>query len=183
MVDVKEKTKEEIEEKLETMNTDLNKIVYLESAMKKNFTMEIKRFLLNKLVELYAERGMYDKAGKSMAVKAGIDITFREKIDSYIRAGEMYAKAGKIEDAEYMFERALRESSEKESIRMAMKNVYFISAQELERKGKKTSALKFYERLIKMSLNDMEKKDIKKKLIDNYKSLGRFRDADLLEGV
>lgn len=185
MVDVKEKTKQEIEQKLETMNTPLNKIGYLESAMKQNFTMEIKRFLWDKLVELYEERGMYEKAGKAMAMRAGIDISFREKIDSYIKAGEMFAKAGKIDDAENMFIRATRDANleQKEQIKLAMRNVYTLSAKQLEIKGKKASALKFYERLIKMPLSDIEKKEIKKKLVETYKSLGRFRDAELLEGI
>ena len=62
-------------------------------------------------------------------------------------------------------------------------NVYLISAQELERKGKKASAVKFYEKLIKMNLEDVEKLEIKHKLLDTYNALGKFREARLLEGI
>ena len=61
--------------------------------------------------------------------------------------------------------------------------MYLISAQELERKGKKASAVKFYEKLIKMNLDDIEKLEIKHKLLDTYTALGKFREARLLEGL
>ncbi len=185
VIHVKEKTVEEIEAKLSQMNTDLNKIAYLESVLKSDFTFEIKRFILEKLAELYEERAMFGKSAKAMSLKAGIEISFREKIESYMKAGELYAKSGKIEDAEKMFISALRDSNieQKQKIKLARKNIYLVSAHALEKKGKRVNALKFYERLIKMKLDDLEKKEIKEKLISTYKSLGKFRDVRLLEGI
>lgn len=185
VIQVKEKTIREIEEKFNQMNTDLNKISYLESVLKKDFMFEIKRFVLDKLTELYEERRMFEKAAKATAFKAGIDISFREKIESYLKAGELYAKTGKIKDAEEMFIRASREANigQKQKIRLAMKNIFLVNAQELEKKGKKVGSLKFYERLIKMNLDDLEKKEIKEKLISIYKALGKFREAELVEGL
>jgi len=58
-----------------------------------------------------------------------------------------------------------------------------VSAQELESKGKKASAVKFYEKLIKMKIEEVEKVEIKMKLISTYNALGMFREAKLLEGV
>ena len=53
----------------------------------------------------------------------------------------------------------------------------------LLKKSRKASALKFYKRLIKMNLEEVEKKDIKAKIISTYKALGKFREAELVEGV
>ena len=183
---VQEKTIEDIEYRLGGMGTALNKIAYLESALKTGaFNFEIKRWIWNNLVELYEEEKMFDKAAGAMREKAEIEISFREKIESLLRAGEFYAKAGKIEDADNMFIRASRDASmeQKQKIKLAMKNIFIVSAKDLEEKGKRAGALRFYESLIKMGLDDVEKFDIKKKLVDTYKALGRFSDADLVEGV
>jgi len=185
-IQIREQTIEEIESKLLEMKTALNKIMYLESALGvSGFSFEIKRILWKKLSDLYEERKMFERAAKAMSNKAGIEISFRDKIDSYIIAAELYSRAGKIEDADEMFIRALRDSdmSQKMKVKLARKNIYLISAKELENKGKKASAVKFYEKLIKMNLEDVEKMMIKKKLLDTYKLLGLFREMRLLEGI
>ena len=185
-VQVKERTIEEIEDRLNTMSTPLNKIVYLESALKEgNFSFEIKRFLLDTLSKLYEERKMFGKAAEAMANKAGIEISSREKMESYLASAEFFAKVGRIEDAENMFVRALRTAKpeQKARIKLARKNIYLASAKELESKGKKASAVKFYEKLIKMNLEDIEKEEIRETLLKTYRALGLFREAELLEGA
>ncbi len=185
VIRVTEKTIEDIEKRLSTLDTSFNKIIYLESALKSNFGIEAKRFIWQKISELYEERKMFEKAAKAMMGKAGFDITYSDKIDSYLRAGELYAKAGKVEDAEQMFVRALRDAndSQKNKIKLTMKNIFLVNAQELEKNRKSASSCKFYERLIKMNLDQKEKEQIKQKLITIYKSLGKFKEIELLEGI
>jgi len=120
-----------------------------------------------------------------MANKAGMEITFRDKIESYLAAAELYAKVGRVDDADEMFIRATRDANieQKARIKLARKNIYLVSAQRLEKKGKKASAAKFYEKLVKMNLDNEEKNEIKEKLISTYNALGLFREAKLLEGI
>lgn len=186
VIQVREKTIEEIEDKLAKMNTALNKIVYLESALSiVGFDFEVKRILWRKLSNLYEERKMFERAAKAMSNKAGMEISFREKIDNYVNAAELYSRAGKVDDADEMFTRASRDANaeQKMKVKLARKNIYLISAKELENKGKKASAVKFYEKLIKMNLEDFEKNEIKNKLLVTYKALGLFREMKLLEGM
>ena len=186
VIQVREKTIEEFEDKLTEMNTALNKIMYLESALGvSGFNFEIKRFLWKRLSDLYEERKMFERAAKAMSNKAGMEVSFREKTDSYITAAELYSRVGKIEDADEMFIRASRDANaeQKMKVKLARKNIYLISAKELENKGKKASAVKFYEKLIKMKLEDIEKNEIKDKLLATYKALGLFREMKLLEGI
>jgi len=84
-----------------------------------------------------------------------------------------------------MFIRALRDANfeQKQRIKLAMKNIFLVNAEELEKKDKKASSVQFYERLLKMPLDDLEKKEIKRKLILIYTSLGKFREAKLVEGI
>jgi tetratricopeptide (TPR) repeat protein len=114
-----------------------------------------------------------------------MEITFRNKIDSYIGAAEFYSRAGKVDDAEEMFIRASREATTEQrmNINLAKKNIYMVCANDLEKLGKKASALKFYDKLIKTGLDDIEKGKIKEKLISTHKALGHFREARLLEGI
>jgi len=179
-MNVKENTLEEIQKKLETIETDLNKIDYLESALKNtSSSFEIKKFIWGELAKLYSERKMFEKAAKAMSNKAGIEASFREKIEDYLYAAELFVKAGKIEDAEEIFIRATRNSNseDKAKIKLARKNIYLVSARELESGGKRAGAAKFYEKIIKMNLDEIEKSEIKNKLLKSYKALGMFREA------
>ncbi len=186
VIQVRERTIEEIEGRLAKMDTALNKINYLESVLKTaSFSFEIKRFLWKELSELYEERGMFERAARAMANKAGIEVAFRDKIDSYITAAELFSRIGKVDDADEMFVRAGRDANveQRKKVKLARKNIYLISAHELERKGKRAHAAKFYEKLIKMNLEEVEKAEIKEKLLLTYKALGLFREAKLLEGL
>jgi len=183
VVQVKERTIEEIEEKLISMNTALNKIDYLESALKQiGGSFKIKRFIWGELARLYEERKMFERAARALGNLAGMEPMFRERMDSCVMAAEMFCRIGKIGDADEMFVRAARDAGDidKEKIRLARKNVYFGFARELERKGKRASAVKFYEKLVKMRLEDVERNEVVEKLKVSYKALGMFREARLL---
>lgn len=186
VIQVREKTVEEFKEKLASMSTDLNKITYLESALKETgHSFEIKRFLWGEIGTFYGGRKMFEKAAQAISNKASMDITFREKVDSYVTAADLYSRAGKVDLADEMFSRATRDATveQRNKIKLARKNIYSVSARELERLGKRMGALKFYEKLIKMDITDDEKREIKHKLKSSYTSLGLFREARLIEGI
>ena len=185
-VQVREKTLEEIEGKLSAMDSALNKMTYLESALKESgFSFEIKRFLWGEASKLYVERKMFEKAARAQGNKASLEVTSRDRIESFIFAAELFARVGSVEDADTMFTRASRDADVNSIVRvkLARKNIYFEVARNLEEKGKKGTAVKFYEKLLKMNIEDVERTMIKEKLIGVYKALGMFREARLLEGV
>lgn len=185
-VQVREKTVAEIKEKLRGMLTSFNKISYLESAIgDRASTFEVKRFLWKTLGELYEDQKLWDKAAKAYENGAGIDITYKDKIENYLKAAELYSKVGRIDEAEQMFVRAMREANDAQrvNIKLARKNIYMLAAQDLDKKGKKGNAMRFYEHLIKMNLDELDKRQVKEKLLAIYKSLGKFNDAKLIEGM
>jgi len=122
-ISVRERTIREIEEKLKGMNTSLNKIAYLESALRQDLDPKVKRFVWKTISGLYEERKMYDKAAVAMEGKAGIDVTFRERMESYLKSGELFAKAVRVEDAEKMFVRALREANSEQKQRNCLQTL------------------------------------------------------------
>lgn len=182
MVQVIETNLEQINAKVSSMRTNLNKIDYLESAFKKEFSIEIKKSILKDLAELYEQERMFDRVAKTYSIKARFELTFKDKIDSYLLAADFYCKLGKIEDAEEMFSRASRESNEfqRKEIIVKRKEMYFRFAEYLEKIGKKSSSLKFYEKLLKMNLNEQEKEKAKEKVVRNYKILGKFKEAEII---
>lgn len=182
MIRVSETNLDQIKEKLLGMRTNLNKEDYLESAFKKDLSIEIKKFILATLSELYELDKMYSKAAKAMSNKARFDTTFSDKISSYKKSAELFCKIGSIEDAEDMFSRAFRESNEVKKLEIIKfrKELYLISAEKLENLGKKSNALRFYEKLINMKLDVSEKERVKGKLVKIYSLLGRFKEAELI---
>lgn len=184
MVQVKEKLFQDVKSKYETLNTDLTKMEYLESILKtSDVNMDVKKFAFTMLAELYDKRMMYDKAAKAMFGKAGYDITFREKVDTYLKAAEYYAKAGNILGAEDMFSRASREGNSEQQAKIALtkKNIYFTIASDLEKRMRMSNATKFYEHLLTLKIDDLEKSMIKKKLVEYYKRMGRFNEMRMVE--
>lgn len=184
MVNVKERLFQDVKAKVETLSTDLTKMEYLESVLKtSDVNMDVKKFALGILAELYDKKLMFDKAARAMAGKAGYDITFREKVESYIKAGEYHAKAGNILAADDAFARASREGNteQQSKVALARKNIYFAVANDLEKRMRMANAVKFYEHLLTLKIDDLEKAMVKKKLVEYYKRVGRFQDAKLAE--
>lgn len=179
------RTTEEIKQKLSECRTLYNQLALLEGLISKDLDIAVKKFVYSKLVELYTSKGMYDKAAKAMRGKATLNTLYRELVDDYTKAGELYVRASLLENAEDMFNRALAEANTEQAsaIRLTMKNVMFAHAKELESKHRTSAAVKFYEKVLRIpSLSSVEKDEIKNKLRGTYKSLGMFRELKMLDG-
>ncbi|MEM4181800.1 MAG: hypothetical protein QXX68_01445 [Candidatus Pacearchaeota archaeon] len=183
MINVKEKNLEEVQEKLNSIKTNLNKAEYLESVLKKNISLDINRFILKNLCEIYEKEKLFERAAKSYSLRARLDSTFKEKIENLLKASENFCKVVKIEDAEQMLLAAYREAndSERREILRKRKESYFKYGEYFENIGKKSSAVKFYEKLFGMKLEENEKNKVKEKLIAIYIKLGKLKEAKEIE--
>lgn len=174
---------DEIRFKLTQMNTAFNKISYLEKVLKEqNFSIETKRFIYSEIANYYSEMKMYQKAARAINCKASIEISKKDKVNSFITAAEYYARLCDIENSESMFLCANREATPdlKVGIILAKKNIYTQFAEQLDKQGKRRTALKFYEQLYKMDIDPSEKLVIRDKLKKYYDSLGMFRESKML---
>ncbi|GEM_PF-2007234 len=183
MINVKERNLEEIQEKLRNIKTNLNKVEYLESALKKNISLEINRYILKNLCQIYEEEKLYGAAAKCYSQKARFEHTFKEKIESFLRSAENFCKAVEIENAEQMFLCAYREANEneKKEILKKRKEKYFFYGEFFEKIGKNSSAIKFYEKLFSIKLEENEKIKVKEKLKEIYKKLGKLKEMREIE--
>lgn len=178
---IQEKTRQEVEQKLGMMS-DFLKMEYLESCVKQHREFDIKRFCNMKLADLYEKRNMFAEAARNANSAADLAITFKEKIEAYMKETELWIKSGHYEHAEESFRKALTSGNTQEKFEMkrAIKELYRKQALVFEKAGRNANALKVWQKLLELS-EDVEKLEIKKKLLTLYGKLGKIREYSVLK--
>lgn len=155
--------------------SDMLQIEYLESASKLlGGSVDVRRFVHEKLAELYEKKGMFKEAARNIAAAALVCITFREISKLKIKEGELHIRAGEYEAADSAFRQACANSSkqETENINNLRKTIYFEQALEYEKKTRCSHALKIYERLY----SEDRSPELKEKLRKLYERLGKIME-------
>ena len=175
---VKERTRREVEEKIKTLGAFV-KMDYLTSCLKQPIDFDTRRFVLLKLAELYKEKKMFFEAGKMMHNAAPINTTIMEKINDYVHSGELFLKSGNFEHADIAFDKAIG-SCEIERQRTYIKdkkiNFYKQQAKFYLQNEKRQSAAHAYEKLLSLNLAESEKKEAQETLLELYQKLGKIRE-------
>jgi hypothetical protein len=112
-----------------------------------------------------------------------ISVAFSEKIKYHIKEAELYIKAVDFEGVDYAMKKAMSDAnaSEKAEIYFIIKNSYKKHAEIYEKEMKRNHAAKIYEKLLQMNNSELEKKDIKKKLLGLYEKLGKLKEYFVLK--
>ncbi len=186
MMLVKETTKEAIDAKAATMS-DFLKMEYFESSLKQNkeASFEIKKYANTQLANLYEGRSMYLEAARKMNSIADISTTFNEKRLAFLRVLDLCIKAGSYDRADDAFKKAMACANlkEKEDIKIQMKNWYKVHAAGYEKHLKHGNALKAYEKVYSLELNDNEKQETRQKLMQLYNRLGKIREYNAIKST
>jgi len=171
----------EIDAKLKTYIGDMVKIEYLENCLKQLIPNDAARFCHLKLSELYGNRMMYGPAARQMESAADKSVTYKDKLDLYLKEIEYLIKISDYLMIDKAFKKALlcgNSTAEKETIKSALKRMLITQAIDYEKKNKRSGAVQIYERLIEMPItNDNEKKDLMGKVASLNSKLGRLKDA------
>jgi len=171
---VREKTKEEIEKKVFGMS-DMVKIEYLESAAKiLGGSVDVRRFVHEKLAELYEKKGMFKEAARNIVAASLVCVTFREISKLKLKEAELHIKAGEYEAADSAFNQAVSNAGkqEKDSIKKLRKEIYSKQAEDYEKKTRCSHALRIYERIY----SEERSLGLKEKLRKLYERLGKIRE-------
>ena len=176
-----EKTLPEIETKFNTLSPFL-KMEYLEECSKQNSDLNIKKFCCQKLAELYEIKSMFSEAAKNMSSLADMAVTFKDKINCFLKEIELWIKSGQYElaDETYKMALAIGNTHEKEDIKKAVKELYKNQSLNFEKTNKNANALKIYEKLLHL-VEEREKLEIKKRILPLYKKLGKIHEYTVLE--
>lgn len=177
----REMSKQEIERELNGKG-DFVQIDYLTRLLENKPGIPVKRFIYFKLAKIYEDKKMFNDSGKMFENLAVISVAFSEKTKNFLFAAESYIKDGFFDKADYAVKKAMAEANEYErgEIYFAIKEFYKKQAELNENGMKRNHAAKIYEKLLQMNISEREKKEIKKKLLDLYEKLGKFKEYSLL---
>lgn len=175
-------TKQEIERELQGKG-DFVQIDYLTKFLEEKPSILLKRFTYLKLADIYESKKMFVDSGKMFENLAVISENFSNKSKYFIKAAKSYIKDGFFEKADLAVKEAMIEANnyEKGEIYFEMKNFYKDLAKEYEIQEKRNNAAKIYEKLLELNISEVEKKQIKKKLLELYEKLGKFKEYGILE--
>ncbi len=170
----------EIDRKLNTYIGDMVKIEYLENCLKTMIPNDASRFCHVKLAELYTNRLMYGPAARHMESAADTAVTYKDKIEFYIKEIGILIKLGDYLFIDKAFKKALMlaNNEEKLQIKSSLKQMLLAQAAEYEKKNQRSKSAQIYERLIEMPITtDEEKKEFMAKTAALNAKLGRLTEA------
>jgi tetratricopeptide (TPR) repeat protein len=173
----KDMTKVEIEQALQDMG-DFVKIDHLSQLIKEDLALDKKKFVYEKLADIYEKKGMITSAAKIYNNIALTSIAFSDKMKHHVKEAELYIKAGAFDAADDAVKKASKEANvvEKENIYISIKQFYKRQAEAYERNMKRAQAARMYERILEMNIRDNEREEIKTKLMVLYEKLGRLKE-------
>lgn len=175
-------TKTEIEQELKGKG-DFVQIDNLGRFLKDPIAMDTKKFVFLKLAALYEKTRMMNDSAKMYDNAAELSIAFTEKIKHYLKEAELYVKTGSFDRVENAMRKALAQSNskEKEDIYSSVKMLYKEQAKVCEAELRRNQAVKFYEKILEMRISEQEKWEVKEKLLELYRKLGKLREYQALE--
>ncbi|MEK6848038.1 MAG: hypothetical protein AABX65_00205 [Nanoarchaeota archaeon] len=175
-------TKQDIEEKIANAG-DYVKIDHLTRFLQEPLEQDVRRFALLTLAGLYSSKLMFPEAGKLMRLAGDLQVTFKEKIDSYVKSGELFMKANLFSESDNSFVKALEcgNNKEKEEIKNIRKTLYFSLAKEYLSRNKRGNASQVYEKILTLDLSPEELIEAKKTLLVLYEQLGKIREFSMLQ--
>lgn len=178
----KEMSKHEIERELEGKG-DFVQIDYLTRLLSQDPPLYVKKFVCLKLKEIYEGKNMFVDAAKMYDNLAELSVAFSDKVKYFIEETEMFIRAGQFDEADASMKKAMTEANvtERMEIYWGVKNFYKKQAGIYENELKRNHAAKIYEKLLEMKISDLERKEIKTKLLDLYEKLGKFKEYSVLE--
>ena len=175
-------TKTEIEQFLKGKG-DFVQIDHLGRFLKEPIALDTKKFVFLKLAGLYEKVRMLNDSAKMYDNAAGISIAFVEKIKHYMKETELYARLGAFDRVEQAIKKAMAQanSREREEMKVSVKIFYKEQAKICEAEVRRNQATRFYEKILEMRISEQERKEVKEKLLELYKKLGKLHEYQLLE--
>lgn len=170
-----------IEAKLKSFGGDMVKIEFLENCLKQLLQNDVKRFCHLKLADFYAYKLMWPLAAKNMDAAADCATTFKDKINFYLKEISYLIKIGDFLMIDKAFKKAMicGNNTEKEGVKVQMKNIFLVQAEAYEKRNQRSNAAKIYERLLEMPIvsTETEKRHLIDKLGVLNSKLGRLKEA------
>jgi tetratricopeptide (TPR) repeat protein len=162
---------------------DFVQIDYLNRFIAQKPPLHEKKFAFMKLIEIYQKKGMFNDIAQIYSNLSILATSPQEKIDSLIKETKAYIQGGRFDEADSIMRRVMDGVTiiKKADIYEDIKNFYKKQAEVYEKESKRNHAIKVYEKLLGMKISDAERNESKKKLLDLYEQLGKFRESSALD--
>ena len=182
----KEMTKSEIEKEISQWG-EYVQIDNLTRFLKTNpgIPIDVKRFINQKLGEVYEKRRMFFDSAISYEKVAELCVLRQEKTKNFLRSVDNYIKSGYFDRADLTAKKSLQEASsiERAEILKSLKEFYKQEAERGIKENKRSSTVKVYEKMLEMnSIPIQEKSEIKEKLLKLYLTLGMMPQYNKIKG-
>ena len=182
----KEMTKSEIEKEISQWG-EYVQIDNLTRFLKTNpgIPIDVKRFINQKLGEVYEKRRMFFDSAISYEKVAELCVLRQEKVKNFLRSVDNYIKSGYFDRADLTAKKSLQEASsvERAEILKSLKEFYKQEAERGIKENKRSSTVKVYEKMLEMnSIPIQEKSEIKEKLLKLYLTLGMMPQYNKIKG-
>jgi len=176
--------KNEIEDAIKGKG-DFIKIDYLKRFLEDADNLEIKKFIMINLVGVLESKNMLKEAVEHLKSAAEISITFREKIELYMRQCEIYIKMRDFEMSDKAFKAAysLANSQEKWHLKQNYSELFKMQAKIAEQENRNRHCMEIYEKLFRISESVEEKRVVKEKLLGLYEKFGRIQESEMLRNT
>jgi tetratricopeptide (TPR) repeat protein len=178
----KSMSRSEVERELKGKG-DFVQIDYLTRFIGQKPPLHEKKYAFMKLIEIYEGKGMFNDVAKIYSNLSILATSSQEKIECLIKETKSYIQGGRFDEADAVMRRAMDEVTivKKADIYEDIKNFYKKQAEVYEKESKRNHAIKVYEKLLGMKISDAERNESKKKLLDLYEQLGKFRESSALD--
>ena len=126
---------------------------------------------------------MFKDAAKNYEYLGAISNAFADKLKYFMIAAEFYIKDGAFEQADSAIKQAMKDANsyERGEIYHSIKHFYKKQGEEYISDGKISKASQIYEKLLSMQTTPKEQEEFKKKLLDLYEKLGKFKEYKILD--
>jgi tetratricopeptide (TPR) repeat protein len=174
-------SKSEIERELNGKG-DFIQIDYLTRFIAQKPALHEKKFAFIKLIEIYQGKGMFNEIAKIYSNLAILSTSPQERIDFLVKETKSYIQGGRFDEADVIMRRAMDDVTivKKADIYEDIKNFYKKQADVYEKEAKRNHAIKVYEKILGMKVTDAERNEAKKKLLELYEKLGKFKESSAM---
>ncbi|MCR4327591.1 MAG: hypothetical protein NUV46_03355 [Nanoarchaeota archaeon] len=164
---------------------DFVQIDHLTRYLKLMPPLEMRKFAHLKLAGIYMNKEMYPSAAESFKNAAVNTITFREKQENFLKEAKALIMALRLDESDKALKKALDEGAQSEKDKLYSEIVDFYKKQilVLEKKDKPGNLVKLCEKFMKLKTNDLDKEEVKNKLLNLYTRLGRTKDYQILKDL
>lgn len=142
---------------------------------------EMKKFIYTKLATIYEKKGMFFDASKAYENAAIHSLNDSEKSTYYLKQCEELIRGGFFENVDKALQSVYTNKNpyERAQIYSKIKELYQKQAEFYEGQLKRSNAVRVYEKMLELRLEEKEKTEIKNKLVDLYEKLGKKKEYTL----